>query len=47
MMGGDGPHGPIAMGGMFTLVKIRAGLTSYEDPGWYQPPAGTLAYKVD
>ncbi len=47
MMGGDGPYGPIAMGGMFTLVKIRAGLTSYEDPGWYQPPAGTRAYKVD
>jgi FtsP/CotA-like multicopper oxidase with cupredoxin domain len=46
MMAGEGPHGPIAMGGMFTLVKIRDGLTSYEDPGWYKPPPGTIARKV-
>ena len=42
-----GPHGTIAMGGMFTLVKVRPHLTSYADPGWYQPPAGTVARKVD
>lgn len=46
MMGGDGPYGPIQMGGMFTLVKIRDGITSYEDPGWYKHPAGTQARKV-
>ena len=46
MMAGDGPYGPIEMGGMFTVVKIRPGLTSYEDPGWYKPPKATVAYKV-
>jgi manganese oxidase len=46
MMAGEGPYGPMEMGGMFTVVKIRPGITSYEDPGWYKPPAGTLAYKV-
>ena len=46
MMAGEGPYGPLEMGGMFTIVKIRPGLSSYEDPGWYQPPKGTVAYKV-
>jgi FtsP/CotA-like multicopper oxidase with cupredoxin domain len=46
MMAGEGPYGPMEMGGMFTVVKIRPGITSYEDPGWYKPPKGTLAYKV-
>lgn len=41
MMSGDGPFGAIGMGGMFTLLKIREDLRSYEDPGWYKPPAGT------
>jgi hypothetical protein len=35
------------MGGMFTIVKVRAGITSYADPGWYQAPAGTRARKVE
>lgn len=47
MMAGQGPYGPIEMGGMFTLIKIREGLTSYEDPGWYAAPAGTVAWKLD
>jgi hypothetical protein len=34
------------MGGMFTVVKIREGITSYEDPGWYDHPAGTVAWKT-
>jgi hypothetical protein len=35
------------MGGMFTIVKIRENLRSYdEDPGWYQHPAGTVASPV-
>jgi FtsP/CotA-like multicopper oxidase with cupredoxin domain len=48
MMGaGEGPFGPIFMGGMFTILKIREGLRSYEeDPGWYQYPAGTVASPV-
>ncbi len=46
MMVGKGPFGNIEMGGMFTLVKVRDGITSFEDPGWYQHPAGTLAYRV-
>ena len=46
MMSGAGPHGGIDMGGMFTLVKIRADLArnDYRDPGWYQAPKGSVAY---
>ena len=46
MMTGKGPFGSIEMGGMFTVMKVRAGITSYEDPGWFQHPKGTVAYKV-
>ncbi len=46
MMTGEGPFGPIEMGGMFTVVKIRENLASYDDPGWYQHPEGSVAYKV-
>ena len=46
MMAGAGPFGPIGMGGMFTIIKIRDGIETYEDPGWYQHPAGTVARKV-
>jgi FtsP/CotA-like multicopper oxidase with cupredoxin domain len=47
MMTGDGPFGPVEMGGMFTILKVRAGITSYADPGWYRHPKGTVARKVD
>jgi FtsP/CotA-like multicopper oxidase with cupredoxin domain len=44
---GQGPFGEIFMGGMFTILKIREGLRSYdEDPGWYEYPPGTLAGPV-
>ncbi|MDB5950071.1 MAG: copper oxidase [Massilia sp.] len=45
MMSGDGPFGPIDMGGMFTTVKVREGLArnDYKDPGWYQHPKGSVA----
>jgi FtsP/CotA-like multicopper oxidase with cupredoxin domain len=43
MLGGDGPHGTIDMGGMFTLLKIRGHLTGEGDPGWYEPPPAELA----
>jgi manganese oxidase len=46
MMAGEGPFGAVGMGGMFTVVKVRAGLTSYGDPGWYENPPGTVARKV-
>ena len=41
MQKGPGPYGPIGLGGMATVVKIRDGLTSYDDPGWYRQPEGT------
>jgi manganese oxidase len=43
MVGANGKYGYIDMGGMFTVVKVRENLASYDDPGWYEPPAGTLA----
>jgi FtsP/CotA-like multicopper oxidase with cupredoxin domain len=46
MMTGQGPFGPIGMGGMFTILKVRAGISSYADPGWYQQPEGTGAQRV-
>jgi FtsP/CotA-like multicopper oxidase with cupredoxin domain len=46
MMTGEGQFGPIGMGGMFTVLKIREGITSYEDPGPYQNPPGTVATAV-
>ena len=43
MMGAPGPFDYITMGGMFTVLKVREGITSYEDPGSYKHPAGTVA----
>ena len=47
MMTGKGPFGPIEMGGMFTVVKVREGLgrNDYKDPGWYRHPPGTVAWE--
>jgi hypothetical protein len=47
MMTGEGPFGGVEMGGMFTVLKVRADQKrgDYTDPGWYQHPAGTLAYE--
>jgi FtsP/CotA-like multicopper oxidase with cupredoxin domain len=49
MMTGFGQFGPLEMGGMFSVVKVREGLdrNDYKDPGWYQHPAGTVAYEID
>jgi FtsP/CotA-like multicopper oxidase with cupredoxin domain len=47
MMTGKGPFGPIEMGGMFTMFKIRERLDGDTDPGWYQHPEGTVAWKVE
>jgi FtsP/CotA-like multicopper oxidase with cupredoxin domain len=46
MMAGQGPFGAIGMGGMFTVIKVRAALKNYGDPGWYKYPPGTVAKKV-
>ncbi len=43
MKGGEGPYGPIDMGGMLTILKVRERLTSSADPGWYRAPPGTVA----
>ncbi|MDF3836985.1 copper oxidase [Cupriavidus basilensis] len=47
MMTGQGPFGPIEMGGMFSVLKVRAGLgrNDYRDPGWYRHPKGTVAFE--
>jgi manganese oxidase len=49
MMMGEGPFGPLEMGGMFTVVKVREGLArdQYRDPGWYTHPAGTVAWRLE
>jgi FtsP/CotA-like multicopper oxidase with cupredoxin domain len=49
MMTGTGPFGPIEMGGMFTVMKVREDLApdDYHDPSWYKHPPGTVAYEVD
>ena len=47
MMTGKARYGDIEMGGMFTILKVRDNLTTYEDPGWYEAPEGTKAYKLD
>jgi FtsP/CotA-like multicopper oxidase with cupredoxin domain len=45
MMTGRGPFGPLEMGGMFTVLKVRDGLArnDYKDPGWFKHPPGTVA----
>ena len=47
MMTGFGQFGPLEMGGMFSVVKVREGLAAddYADPGPYKNPAGTVAYE--
>jgi FtsP/CotA-like multicopper oxidase with cupredoxin domain len=49
MMTGTGQYGAIDMGGMFSVVKVRAGLAKgdYKDPGPYKHPKGTVAYEFE
>jgi len=46
MMTGFGQFGPMEMGGMFSVVKVRENLDrdDYKDPGPYKNPEGTVAY---
>jgi manganese oxidase len=43
MKGAPGPFDVIDMSGLLTVLKVREGISSYEDPGWYQNPPGTVA----
>jgi manganese oxidase len=47
MMTGDGPFGGLGMGGMFSVLKVRAHQKpgDYRDPGWYAHPAGSVAFE--
>jgi hypothetical protein len=47
MMTGFGPFGPVEMGGMFSVVKVRKGIgrDDYKDPPDYDHPPGTVAYE--
>ena len=47
MMTGAGPYGPVEMGGMFTMLKVRRDQKpgDYSDPGWYKQPQGTQAFE--
>jgi manganese oxidase len=49
MMTGFGQFGPLEMGGMFTVMKVRDGLgaNDYGDPGPYKHPDGTVAREVN
>ncbi|HET7795982.1 MAG TPA: copper oxidase [Rhizobacter sp.] len=47
MMAGEGPFGPLEMGGMFSVLKVRRDQKpgDYSDPGWYEQPKGSRAYE--
>lgn len=48
MMTGEGRYGPIEMGGMFTVVKVRDDQKSgdYTIPDWYENPENKIARRV-
>jgi FtsP/CotA-like multicopper oxidase with cupredoxin domain len=48
MMTGFGQFGPLEMGGMFSVMKVREGLgaNDYSDLGPYKNPEGTVAREV-
>lgn len=45
MRGGRGPFGPIDMGGMFTVLKVRD--DGQGDAAWYRHPRGTVSGPAD
>ncbi|GAP36725.1 multicopper oxidase family protein [Piscinibacter sakaiensis] len=47
MMAGRGPFGPLGMGGMFSVLKVRPDQPpgDYRDPGDYRHPPGSVAYE--
>lgn len=48
MHGGQGPFGPVEMGGMFTLIKVRDRLDNdaAAAASWHQAPPGTRAVEA-
>ena len=48
MMAGEGPFGPVAMGGMFSVLKVRRDQKpgDYSAPAWFRHPPGSLAYEL-
>ena len=48
-MAGQGPFGAVGMGGMFSVLKVRADQQrgDYADPGWFPHPPGTVAYEFN
>jgi FtsP/CotA-like multicopper oxidase with cupredoxin domain len=47
MVGAAGPFGYMTMGGMATVVMVRDNLESYERPGWYRHPQGTMSRRAE
>lgn len=49
MITGKGQFGPIEMGGMFTVLKIRKDQPhgDYSDRGWYDYPPSTVSYEYE
>ncbi len=43
MLGLDGQFGQTVLGGMANVLRVREGITTYEDPGPYHFPDGTVA----
>lgn len=46
MMDGKGPFGPLEMGGMFTVIKVRDQLDAQSAHSWYDSPKHEIASKI-
>jgi hypothetical protein len=46
MLGGKFQFGQTVLGGMANVLRVREGITSYEDPGPYNFPAGTVSLEA-
>ncbi|HEY0591977.1 MAG TPA: copper oxidase [Thermoanaerobaculia bacterium] len=46
MLGLEGPFGPIEMGGMMTVIKVRDSIPADLQNDWYRHPPGTVAWPV-
>lgn len=46
MLGGNFQFGQTVLGGMANVLRVREGIETYEDPGPYNFPAGSVAHKA-
>jgi FtsP/CotA-like multicopper oxidase with cupredoxin domain len=46
MMSGTGPFGPIGMGGMFLVIKVRDEIDNSSATSWYKSPPTEQAHRV-